>query len=579
MKKIVMLLLSISLLGCAGLSKPGSVSNQNTSTKPLETKNFDIQNIKISSPHYIYSPEIRTTATVDLLNTEENNPKVAVSSNKDNKQEKPKQDSVNLSKVYKPDFDISFLFQDNKKLNLHYNTLDNITETFNVPVTINDRVKKYIERFTTTSRNTMQRWINNSFKYLFYVKDLFQSYGLPTDLSYLPLAESGFDPVVRSRAGAVGMWQFMESTGRLYGLKINYWVDERKDFEKSTDAAARHLKDLYEKFNDWSLALAAYNAGAGRIQKAIDKFNTEDYFELSSYKHLTEETKDYVPKYTALMIIHKNLMEYGFDYPDIQPIVYEKVKLDYPVNLYILSKLTGIELNNIMELNPSLRRWITPPSDTFELKIPVGYKDKVLAVLNSYSPEELLQVRIFTPAKKTRVVDIAKKFKTSPDRIMAMNGFKKPIVRAGFPVIIPSENGNVVIDTKKLENMTAISDKPEIETISYKVKKGDTFAKIANRYKTTAKAIQSHNRITKLKVGMDIEIPIKNSSKTASKSNIKQKTAKNTPTKQKFITYKVQKGDTIYKLASKYDTNPDLIIKLNNIKSLKQGQKIKIPKS
>jgi len=579
MRKIVLLLLSISLLGCAGLSKPASVAYQNRTTKPLESKNLDIQNTKMPSPHYIYSPEIRTSASIDLLNIEEDNQKVVVSSDKDNKQKKPKTDTINFSNIYQPNFDTSFLFQDNKKLKLNYNTLDNITETFNVPVTINDRVKKYIDRFTTTSRNTMQRWINNSFKYLFYVKDLFQSYGLPTDLSYLPLAESGFDPIVRSRAGAVGMWQFMESTGRLYGLKINYWVDERKDFEKSTDAAARHLKDLYEKFNDWSLALAAYNAGAGRIQKAIDKFNTDDYFELSSYKHLAEETKDYVPKYTALMIIHKNLIQYGFECPDIQPIIYEKVKLDYPVNLYILSKLTGVELSDIIELNPSLRRWITPPSDTFELKIPVGYKDKVLSVLNSYSPEDLLQVRIFTPNKKTKVADIAKKFKTSPDRIMAMNGFKKPVVRAGFPVIIPSEKGNIVIDTKKLETMTTISDKPEIDTISYKVKKGDTLAKIAKRYKTTTKAIQSFNRITTIKVGMNIEIPVKNSSKTASKSNLKQKTGKNTSTKQKYITYKVQKGDTIYKLANKYDTNPDLIIKLNNIKSLKQGQKIKIPKS
>lgn len=580
MKKILILFLSIGLLGCAGLTKnakPSKNSNTPAVPKSLKVKNLDIEENHIPSPNYVYSPAIHNNEKITSIEIKNVADKKAEDKSIGKDENKVIIKSEKLSNRYQPEFDTSFIFQEDKKLKLNYNNLDNITDSFNVPVTINDRVKKYLERFTTTSRGIMQRWINNSFKYIFYIKDLFQSYGLPSDLAYLPLAESGFDPIVRSRAGAVGMWQFMEFTGKLYGLKVNYWVDERKDFEKSTDAAARHLKDLYEKFNDWNLALAAYNAGAGRIQRAIDKFNTEDYFELSSYRHLAEETKDYVPKYTALMIIHKNLLQYGFEYPDIEPITYEKVELNFPVNIFILSKLIGIEMNQLIELNPSLRRWITPPNDTFELKVPTGYKDKVLAVLNNYSPEELLQVRIYTPSKRERVSDIAKKYRVSPNQIIAMNGFKKPVVRAGFPVLIPSETGKIEITQKQLEEMTKISDTRETPTISYKVQKGDTLQKIAKRYKTTVKAIQSANNIKTIKVGMTIEIPTKKSIKTANKNNIQNNSSKKTKTF--YITYKVKKGDTIYKLANKYDTQPQSIIKLNNIKTLKPGQTIKIPKS
>ncbi len=577
MKKILILFLTTALFGCAGLTKNTKPNNTNNSTIPksLKVKNLDIEVTKVASPNYIYTSEIQNNEKITSIEIKE-----VVAKKSDNKSTNKIENKVvikseKISQAYQPEFDTSFIFQEEKKLKLNYNNLDNITDSFNVPVTINDRVKKYLDRFTSTSRGVMQRWINNSFKYIFYIKDVFQNYGLPTDLAYLPLAESGFDPIVRSRAGAVGMWQFMEHTGKLYGLRVNYWLDERKDFEKSTDAAARHLRDLYEKFNDWNLALAAYNAGAGRIQRAIDKFNTEDYFELSSYRHLAEETKDYVPKYTALMIIHKNLLQYGFEYPDIEPITYEKVELDYPVNLFILSKLIGIEMSQIIDLNPSLRRWITPPNDTFELKIPTGYKDKVLAVLNNYSPEELLQVRIYTPSKKEKVSDIAKKYKVSTNQIIAMNGFKKPVVRAGFPVLIPSETGNIEITQKQLEEMTKISDIRETPTITYKVQKGDTLQKIAKKFKTTVKSIQSTNSIKNIKVGMNIEIPVKQSIKSS------KKTANKTVSisKTSYITYKVKKGDTIYKLASKYDTQPQSIIKLNNIKTLKPGQTIKIPRS
>ncbi|MEF3255115.1 MAG: LysM peptidoglycan-binding domain-containing protein, partial [Deferribacterales bacterium] len=367
---------------------------------------------------------------------------------------------------------------------------------------------------------------------------------------------------------------FMESTGRLYGLKVNYWVDERKDFEKSTDAAAKHLKDLYEKFGDWNLALAAYNAGAGRIQRAIDKFNSEDYFELTGYKHLAEETKDYVPKYFALMKIHKNLLRYGFKFPEVEPLVYEKVDLNFPVNLQVLSKITGIEMNEIIELNPSLRRWVTPPNDTFTLKIPLGYKEKVELALKEYYPEELLQVKIYTPKKRERIVDIAKKYKISPSQITSFNGIKKQIVRAGFPVLIPVGSTKTLVTPDKLDEVTKnVVDRETGSIKTYVVKKGDTLFSIAKKHKTTVDTIKRVNNIKALKVGMTLEIPTKKYvSKTVKKD-------RNKNSKSKFLLHTVKKGDTIYKLANKYDTKPDYIIKINKTKTLIPGKTIKIPRS
>jgi|GEM_PF-687609 membrane-bound lytic murein transglycosylase D len=575
MKKIVIICIASFLFGCAGLtknSKPAPKTNPTPSTKTLTVKNIDIENIAVNHPEFVYDSTLNLKEKITHIEFKETS--TANTQNNQTKEQKLFIKSEKIASEYEPEFDTSFIFKENKKLRLNYNNLDNLSEEFGIPITMNDRVRKYLDRFTTAYRNTMQKWITNSYKYIFYVKDVLKNYGLPTELAYLPLAESGYNPTARSRAGAVGMWQFMPSTGKLYGLKINYWVDDRRDFEKSTDAAARHLKDLYEKFNDWNLALAAYNAGAGRIERAIDKFDTEDYFELSSFKHLAEETKDYVPKFTALMLIHKNLLQYGFEYPEIEPLNYEKVTLDYPVNLFILSKLIGVEMSDIIELNPSLRRWITPPNDTFELKVPLGYKEKVLAVLNSYSPEELLQVRIYTPNKRERVTDIAKKYKVSQQQIIAMNGLKKTVVPSGFPILIPSENGNIVITKKQLEQISSISDVSESssKTTTYKVKKGDTIYKIATKFKTTPKAILAANKVKVIKAGMSLDIPLK---------TVKPATAKNSKktTKTALIKYKVKKGDTIYKVASKYDIEPQEIIKINKTKNIKPGQTLLIPKS
>lgn len=566
MKKLLVLFTAIIFAGCANLTKNvNNISNNayHVNIKYTNKPDYTLKPHEVEPPSFVYDKRLRNEMQLPVQN---NLPAVT------KKLETPTitRPSEQIKNIYEPTFDTSILFKE-KKLKLNYTIEDEPSSKYNIPISINPRVTKYIERFTTTSKNTMQKWINNSYKYLFFIKDVFNSYGLPTDLAYLPLAESGFEPTVRSRAGAVGMWQFMEFTGKLYGLKVNYWVDERKDFEKSTYAAAQHLKDLYEKFGDWNLALAAYNAGAGRIQRAIDKFNTDDYFELSGYKHLAEETKDYVPKYTAMMMIHKNLLQYGFEYPNIEPIVYEKVQLDFPVNLYILSKIVGIELDSIIDLNPALRRWITPPNEKFDLKIPIGYRDKVELALKEYSPEELLQVKIYTPSKKEKIINIAKKYKVNQSEIIALNGLKKTVVPAGFPVIIPSKDNKMVITPKELEDVTKnVKDIYESTKYrKYKVKKGETLLSIAKRNKTTVDEIKRINNISKLKTGMVISLPDKGkSNKTAKKSNEK-----------KYISYVVKKGDTVYKLADRYDTQVTQIIKINKIKTLKPGQTIKIPKS
>lgn len=243
---------------------------------------------------------------------------------------------------------------------------------FDMPVDMNRQVKAYLVYFSTERKEVIRRFLARSTRYLPIIHEIFHEHGLPEDLAYLAMVESGFNPHAYSHAHACGMWQFIRGTAVRYGLTINNYVDERRDPEKSTVAAARYLTDLYKRFGSWYLAAASYNCGEGRVQREIDAGTHKNFWELSANERLPTETKNYVPQMIAAMIIAKNPEKFGFrNVPYLPPLKYDTVKVNEPTSLKAAAVASGVSVEEIQMLNPELRRGVTPPdTPVYALRIP-----------------------------------------------------------------------------------------------------------------------------------------------------------------------------------------------------------------
>jgi membrane-bound lytic murein transglycosylase D len=261
-------------------------------------------------------------------------------------------------------------------------TANNQTTAYNIPVVIDPTVQSHIRFFNTSIRSRFEQWLLRFSRYRPLVENIFAEFDLPSDLVNLSLVESGFNPYAYSRAKATGPWQFMKGTGLLYGLRIDHYVDERRDPIKSTVAAARYLRDLYDLFGAWPLAMAAYNAGEGKVLRALHKAQAESFSEISRTKLIRRETKQYVPRIMAATIIAKNPDQYGFK-QDLVPLhEFEEVIVTRPLHFRAIANVTGIPYSELRLLNPELRRDATPPADiAYHLKVPVGMSSKVLELI------------------------------------------------------------------------------------------------------------------------------------------------------------------------------------------------------
>lgn len=259
----------------------------------------------------------------------------------------------------------------------------------NLPLDVNQQIAYFVKYFTTEKREVVQSWFKRCGPYLPYFRTIFREEGLPEDLIYLALVESGCNPFAVSRAGAVGIWQFVEGTARLYGLKIDYWIDERKDFIKSTYAAARYLKKLYETFGDWRLAVASYNAGEGRILRALKSKNFADYWKVMMSGAIPFETFAYLPQWLAITIIVKNPQKYGFNPIDETPWEYVEVEVPGGLDLKALALAADAELYIMRSLNAELRREFTPPGNYYLFKIPSKAKEYFYKTLAELPLEEI----------------------------------------------------------------------------------------------------------------------------------------------------------------------------------------------
>jgi len=311
---------------------------------------------------------------------------------------------------------------------------------FNIPIVVNNDVDSFIRHFQTSHRRHFERWLARSTRYIPLMQKILYEAGLPTDLVYLAMIESGFNNEARSFRNAVGPWQFIKATGQRYGLQSDWWIDERRDPIKATIAASQYLKELYTMFDSWFLAAAGYNAGENKIKRAIRKFQTQDFWEMRNYSYLKRETKQYIPKLIAATLIAKNPEKYGFDnIPYHEPLSFDIVTVDGPVDLKRAAKITDVSYQEIRKLNPELRRWCTPPHmKTYPLKIPAGTKDKFLARYDQIAPKNKTLFYTHHIQRGDTLYALARRYDTQIQPIIELNNILSPnALRPGQRLIIP----------------------------------------------------------------------------------------------------------------------------------------------
>lgn len=290
---------------------------------------------------------------------------------------------------------------------------------FDIPVVYNDATKKWINYFTGRGRELFRRYSERAGRYAPVMAKILDDNKMPKDLIYLAMAESGFQNHAKSWAKAVGPWQFMPYTGKRYGLRIDWFIDERRDPIKATQAAANYLKKLYNQFGSWELACASYNAGEGKIGRAIRRYGTKNFWKLRRGRYLKSETKNYVPKIMALAIIGKNLKAFGFEEVDFHKTLdFEEITVAESTDLYRVAEYLGIEFEEMKKYNPEIRRWNTPAGENYTLRVPVGKK----AVWDELNLEEAqilaTNYKNYSMRGRSSLHDVAKKFKL-PVRVLA----------------------------------------------------------------------------------------------------------------------------------------------------------------
>ncbi|MBI3378584.1 MAG: transglycosylase SLT domain-containing protein [Nitrospirae bacterium] len=306
-----------------------------------------------------------------------------------------------------------------------------VAETETVPYKSNPMAVKAVEKstalFAERIRERFAMWLSRSGKYVELMKEILKNKNVPEDIVFLSLIESGFNPYAYSVARAAGPWQFISATAKRYGLVIDWWRDERRDPVKSTTAAANYLSDLYEMFGSWNLAMAAYNAGEGKILKALKRSKSDDYWPLLNTRHIKSETKNYVPRFIAASNIAANPEEFGFrNIVYHQPLNYDEVKVNGPIDLEVAAKCADTTVETIKELNPELRRWCTPPGmPVYILRIPSGTKEIFQKNLSEIPEDERFTVAAYTVKKGDTIEKIAKKSGLSVKAVLALNSMER----------------------------------------------------------------------------------------------------------------------------------------------------------
>jgi membrane-bound lytic murein transglycosylase D len=444
-----------------------------------------------------------------------------------------------------------------------------------LPLMMTDQVAGYINYFSTRGRGTLEHGLERSGRYREMIESILKEEGVPQDLIYLAQAESGFHPYAVSRVGARGIWQFMGSRARGYDLHRNVWMDERQDPEKSTRAAARHLKDLYRQFGDWYLAMAAYNSGPGTIQGAVKRTGYADFWELYRRNVLPRETRNYVPIIIAETIMAKNPAQYGLDSiaPD-PPVAYDTVKINYQVDLHLVAECVDAAPAELADLNPSLYRMITPKGH-FDLHLPVLTADKYQSAIASIPPDMRVWWRYQQVEQGETLMSLARSYHTTARAIAEANQLElSDGIEAGAKLVIPIPPGRHSAEAQTYARRLTI----------YHVKRNDTVETVSDNLGIPPATLRRWNHLKgdSLRGRRVLYVHLPLSPAAAPEKQVASKSKHTSQLKEvqstTTIRHTVKPGETLYSIATNYNTSVERI-KQNNAHTavLRPGMVLVIP--
>lgn len=452
------------------------------------------------------------------------------------------------------------------------------------------RVKYYLDFFQGPARDRMSVWLQRMPRYEPMIRAKLKEYQVPEDMVYLALIESGFSNTATSRARATGMWQFMKGTAKLYGLKIDSWVDERRDPVRATDAAARHLADLRDQFGSMYLAAAAYNAGAGKVGRGLRRLPGDDddeeenadatFFRLYDTRFLRRETKDYVPKLIAAALIAKQPEKYGFERPaGIDPLAYDSLVVPDATGLDVIARLADTTVTALRELNPQYIRLVTPPRRESVVRLPLGSGDRVAERYASLPDKGRVSYVEHTVTRGQSLSTIARLYRVTPTLITDANpGLRARRLKPGTHILIPTS----FVPPQPEAAPVAARPGPGHggTTIRYKVRSGESLWTIAGKYNTTVARLRSLNALSRnetLRAGQVIRVPaaVDTVSDPGSSSRAAAQAAPAGPR-----THLVRRGETLSSIASRYRVGLSALREANNLDAdsmLKAGARLVIP--
>ena len=446
---------------------------------------------------------------------------------------------------------------------------------FDIPVVVNDAVIKWMEYFTGRGRKFYARYLARSTRYQPMMREKLTSAGLPKDLVYLSMIESGYNQNAYSSAAAAGLWQFIASTGRMYDLKVDFWLDQRRDPQASTDAAIALLGDLYKDYGDWYLAWAAYNAGPGRVDRALKTWGRQDFWTLVNKGAFRVETDNYIPKLLAAAIIGKHPERYGFvgiDYEKADEI--EAVDVGSSISIDVLAKCAGVSETEFQRLNPQLRRWATPPeAEANKVYLPKGKSTSFLVALEKVPPEQRLTFVHHTVRRGETLSVIAGRYGSTLSEVQRANRISNPNrIYPGMDLVIPRPGTSLPealtasagtgsrAPSSPSHPTTSSHVAPKVQTITHTVQRGEALSTIARRYGVSQRDLQNWNGIH-------------NADHVMAGQHLKIHT--NAPS---WTSYSVRPGDTLSTIASRYHVSISDLQSWNNLRGsrIMAGQKLKI---
>ena len=483
-----------------------------------------------------------------------------------------------------------------------------------VPLHVNRLVEQSIAYLLRSPDRHLLHWISRAHTYFPMIEQIFREEGVPDELKYLAMIESGLNPRARSWARASGMWQFIAPTARHYGLKINHWVDERRDPEKSTRAAAQHLKDLYTIFGDWHLALAGYNFSPGKLKRIVRRVEKRlgrkaTFWDV--YRYLPRETRNYVPMFIATALVVSNQEIFGV--PSTKPgpkYAYDQVPIRGMLDLQTIAEMAGTNVSVIRALNPELKRWTTPPvRGAYPVRIPLGTFEQ-FAQAYKQLPEDRKRIKKeYIVRRGDTLGKIASRYGISIRTLKQINGLRSSMIRVGQRLIIPlPENSSAAVASSEeltlqrveygasslrpliavntsgslteiaarskqcaaqIAKRAKVSSRPPGKKIRYRVRKGDTLSEIAEKFNVSVRKLKQWNRLrsSQIRAGQWLTIYVREGSQTPSPA-IARKTA------EKGLKYRVRKGDTLSEIAEKFNVSVRKLKQWNRLRSsrIRAGQ-------